>query len=76
MTGCTALIGSKHITRWMGYDLDLYTFHNKKLMVIDTKKLRMKITNHENPYAVPSSEQWKESSFGADKTVTRTIIPR
>jgi ABC-type cobalamin/Fe3+-siderophores transport system ATPase subunit len=76
LTGCTALIGSKHITRWMGYDLDLYTFHNKNLMVIDTKKLRMKITNHENPYAIPTSEQWKESSFGNDKTVTRTIIPR
>jgi ABC-type multidrug transport system ATPase subunit len=76
MTGCTALIGSKHITRWMGYDLDLYTFHNKNLMVIDMKKLRMKITNRENPYTIPSSEQWKESNFGTDKTVTRTIIPR
>jgi ABC-type cobalamin/Fe3+-siderophores transport system ATPase subunit len=76
MMGCTVLIGSKHITRWMGYDLDLYTFHNKKLMVIDTVKLRKKIANIEEPYAIPSTEQWRESSFGDDKTITRTIIPR
>jgi hypothetical protein len=60
----------------MGYDLDLYTFHNKKLMVIDTVRLRKKIANIEEPYAIPSSEQWKESSFGDNKTITRTIIPR
>lgn len=76
LTDCTALIGSKHITRWMGYDLDLYTFHNKNLMVIDTMKLRKKITDKEDPYSIPSSEQWKESGFGNEKTVTRTIIPR
>ncbi len=76
MMGCTALIGSKHITRWVGYDLDLYTFQNKKLMVIDTVRLRKKIANIEEPYAIPSSEQWKESSFGDNKTITRTIIPR
>jgi len=74
--GCSALIGSRHITRWMGYDLDLYTFKNKKLMVIDTEKLRKKITNLEEPYSIPSSEQWKESSFGDGKTITRTIIPK